>query len=89
MSWLLSILSSLIGSKVGRIIGVLGLTAIIVFISLTRARKSGVDAEKAKQAQATLDALRKRIAVDDTVARMPRADRRSELERWMRDGNAT
>lgn len=89
MSWIVTVLSALVASKVGRIVGVLGLTVIVALIALSRARQSGVDAEKSKQVAATLDALKKRIAVDDTVARMPRADRRRELERWMRDGSGS
>ncbi|RMF00176.1 MAG: hypothetical protein D6773_11880 [Alphaproteobacteria bacterium] len=81
MAW---VLSFLLGSRLGRLVGAIGLTAAVVLLVSLAAYRKGIKAERVRQKARQLNNIRKRMEVDDEVARMSRADRRRELERWMR-----
>lgn len=81
---MISVLSWLVGSKAGRITAVVAISLAMVGLALLRAFQKGEAAERAKQATATLDNIRKKVAIDEKVRSMPPADRRAELARWVR-----
>lgn len=80
---MLSILTWLTGSKPGRYAAAILLAIAAVILLLLQVRRSGVDAEKVRQAQASLTALRTRISTDDEITKMSPDARRAELARWM------
>jgi len=80
---MLGFLSWLLGSKTGRIIALCLLALAAGYLAYRQAFGSGVASEKSRQAQASLDALRNRISIDDQISKMSPADRRVELARWM------
>ena len=75
-------LAWLLGSKAGRITALSILTFGVVVLVLWQAFRQG---EAAEQAQASLEALRRRISTDDQISKMSTADRRRELARWVRN----
>ena len=78
-------LAWLLGSKAGRITALSILTFGVVVLVLWQAFRQGEAAEQAQQAQASLEALRRRISTDDQISKMSTADRRRELARWVRN----
>ena len=82
---MLSVLAWLMGSKAGRIASVVGLSLLAVGVALLIAYRKGIEREQLRDVQRSLDTLRKRIAVDDDIAKMSRADRREQLSRWVHD----
>lgn len=82
---MLSILAWLIGSKAGRIVAVITLGVIGAAFVVWSAFRKGEEAERAKQAQRTLQNIRERIATDEEVGRMSARERRDALARWVRD----
>jgi hypothetical protein len=81
---LTSALSWLVGSKAGRITALVILSSLIIATVLLRAFQAGQKTEQLKQAEASLKALRDRVATDETVRAMPRDKRKEELLRWAR-----
>jgi hypothetical protein len=84
MTWL-SLLGWLAGSRAGRVAAVVVLTLLMVAIAAAAAFRRGATLERAAQAAATLDHIRKRIASDDEIASLPAAERRDRLMRWATD----
>ena len=82
---ILTALSSLLGSKAGRIAAVVVLALASAALVLWQVFRKGAASEQTKQAQASLDALRRRISTDDELSKMSAADRRRELAKWVRD----
>jgi hypothetical protein len=79
-----SALSWLVTSKAGRITAAVLLSALIVAVVLLRAFQAGERAEKLKRAEASLKAVRDRVATDEAVRAMPRDQVKEELRRWAR-----
>lgn len=72
-------------SKVGRALAAgLGIAAAIG-LAIAKVFSAGKAAERAKQDQQSLDALRTRAEIEDKVARMPVSDRAKQLKEWSRD----
>lgn len=82
MSALLSVLAWLIGSKAGRITAVLALSGLMIVLAVWLAYRKGLASERTRQTQASLDNLRKRVAINDAVAKLPADKRREELAKW-------
>ena len=81
---MIGFLSWLLGSKAGRITALSILAVASVALVLWQIFRQGEAAEQARQAQASLEALRRRISTDDDLAKMSAADRRRELAKWVR-----
>lgn len=60
-----------------------GIAALVLAV-LWKARESGRDAERVRQQERDLEALRKRNTIDDEVAKTPDDRIRDELARWVR-----
>lgn len=88
MSALIGILSGLLGSRTGRVIAIVALALASAGLLLWRVFAAGKSSAQADATRATLDAVRKKVQIDETVARMSPADRRRELARWVRDDAA-
>lgn len=82
--WGLPALSWLVGNPIGRVVAIIGIAVMSVWIAYQIGRKDGIDRINAQQAQRNLDALRERVAVDDEIRKMPPAQRREELRKWVR-----
>lgn len=82
---MIGVLAWLTGSQTGRMVATIGLAALAVAAILWRAFAAGQNAEKAAQAQASIEALRNRIRTDDTIQKMDPSARRGELRRWLSD----
>lgn len=80
---MLGFISWLLGSKAGQYAAAIMLTIAAVALVFWQAFSKGAASEKAKQTQASLDALRARISTDDEIAKMSPDARRTELARWM------
>lgn len=83
---MMSVIAWLLGSALGRKIAVGLLIAGIVLFAVWRIYAAGRAAEKARQVQASLENLRTRIKVDDSIAKLSPDDRRRRLSEWVRDG---
>jgi type VI protein secretion system component VasK len=81
----MAILSWLLGSELGRKIAIGGAIAIGLLLAVWRIYAAGQSAEKAKQAQAALENLRKRMQSDDEISRLPAAARRERISEWVSD----
>ena len=81
----MAILSYLAGSKIGRVVILIILTAASMALTLRCVFSKGVEAERAKRSQASLDAFRTRIQTDDSITKLSGDARRAELARWVRD----
>lgn len=81
-------LAWLTGSQTGRTIAAIALGALAVAAILWRAFSAGQSAEKAKQAQAAIDALRDRIKTDDEIQKMGVDARRRQFRRWLSNDSA-
>lgn len=57
---------------------------IALLLIILESFRQGKDAQRRKQEQAAIDALRKRGRTDDEVAAMPDDKRRSRLSKWVR-----
>lgn len=79
-------LAWLMGTRLGR--WVMGMTAglVAIIVLLWQVFAAGRKAERADQAEQSLENLREREKTDDEVAAMPAADRRKRLREWVRDG---
>lgn len=82
---MIGLLSWMLGSKLGRYVLIGGLAAAGVGILLLRVYSAGRQREKARQAEASLLALRERVKVNDEIAKLPADERRRRIERWVRD----
>lgn len=83
-SALISIVSWLVASKAGRITALVLLSALILAAALLRAFRAGQDTEQLRQAEASLKAIRERVATDEAIRAMPRDQVKEELMRWAR-----
>lgn len=81
----MEILAWLIGSKVGRYVALGLLIAASIGVVLLRVYSAGKSAEKARQAEAALRALRERIKTDDEITKLSPTARRERLSRWVSD----
>ena len=81
----MSILAWLIGSQLGRMVAMGGLAALAIGIVLLSAFNKGVSRERARAAAKRLRNIKTRIKTDEKVRKMPVADRRRELNRWVRE----
>lgn len=81
---MLSIISTLIGSKVGRIALVVAITVATIFLILWQAYRKGAQGEQAKQLQRKVRSLQNMVVANDEVRRMDRASRRAYVEQWLR-----
>jgi hypothetical protein len=82
---MLGIVTWLVGSQVGRIVALVGISALGVAVAVWRIYAAGGTAERARQTEATLDNLRERIKIDDTITTLPADERRKRLEEWASD----
>jgi len=73
----------LIGTKLGRLVAEITLITAVVGIVLLRARQSGVEAERLKQLQKALEALRTRMKVDEEITQLPADERLRRLNKWL------
>jgi len=81
---LLSIFSWLVTSKAGRVTALVLLSALIIAAVLLRAFRAGQGTAQLKQAEASLKAIRERVATDEAIRAMPRDKVKEELMRWAR-----
>jgi type VI protein secretion system component VasK len=82
---MLSVLSWLIGSKVGRYLALGLLAAATVAVIVARVYSAGKRDEQLKQTQASLNAVRDKVKSDEAISRMSRADRTKRLrDEWSR-----
>ncbi len=81
---MINFFSWLLGSKAGRTTVLIILTLCVVALVFWQVFRQGKAAEQARQVQASLEALRRRVSTDDDLTKMSVADRRSELARWVR-----
>jgi hypothetical protein len=82
---MLSVISWLIGSKIGRYLALAGLAAATVGIILLRVYAAGKRDEQLKQTQASLNAVREKVKSDEAISRMSRSERTRRLrDEWSR-----
>lgn len=84
----LSIASWLTGSAVGRKVALSAIVVLAALYGVWRIYAAGKAAERARATQASLDALRKRVEIDNELSALPAAERRKRLERWVLDDGA-
>ena len=80
---MIGIVATLLGTKLGRYAALALLVAAVIGIALWRARQSGIEKERARQLQQSLENLRTRIKVDDEIASLPKDKRLVRLNRWV------
>jgi hypothetical protein len=80
----MGLIAFLIGNKMGRYIAGALLVLAMVGLVLLSVRRGGENAAKLARQLETLQAIRERIKVDETVRSMPVADRRDALRSWVR-----
>jgi hypothetical protein len=88
MTAVIGIISGMLGSRTGRTAAVILLAVMSAALLLWRVFAAGKSSAEVDATRATLDAVRKKVQIDETVARMSPADRRRELARWVRDDAA-
>lgn len=82
---MLSVLSWLIGSKVGRYVALFFLAAATVAVIVARIYAAGKHDEQLQQTQASLDAVRQKVKSDEAIRRLPASERRKRLlDEWSR-----
>ena len=82
----MGIVAWLLGSELGRKTAIYGAMALGVLFAIWRIYAAGQSAEKAKQAQAALQNLRKRMESDDKITSLSADDRKRQLSSWVSDG---
>lgn len=82
---MISVLGLLTGSAIGRKLALYGMIAFGVLLVVWRIFAAGKAAERAKQSQAALKALRTRVTVDDQISKLSAPERRDALRKWVRD----
>jgi len=82
VTFLLSALGWLTGSKVGRWVGIAALAVVAGLIAWRAAVASGERKAALEQAQASLSNLRERVSSDDAISRLPADVRRGRLREW-------
>lgn len=85
---MIGFLASLLGSKAGRTIVLVLLALASAAVAVWRIYAAGKANERAKGAQASLDALRKRVKSDDEISQLTPEARRERLSQWIRDGRS-
>jgi uncharacterized membrane protein len=80
----LPVLSWLIGNPIGRVVAIVGIVIMSLWLAFQLGRKDGVSRIRAQETVRNLDALRERIAVDESIRSMKPAERREELRKWVR-----
>lgn len=82
---MLSVLSWLIGSKVGRYAALFFLAASTVAVIVARVYAAGKNDERLRETQASLDAVRQKVKSDEAIRRLPASERRRKLlDEWSR-----
>ena len=81
---MIGLVARLLGSRTGRTVVLVLLALASAAVAVWRIYAAGRANERAKGAQASLDALRKRVKSDDQIASLPAAERRERLRQWMR-----
>lgn len=81
----MTVVAWLVGSKLGRYVALGLLFAAALGVLVWRIYAAGAAKERARQAEAALNALRTRIKVDDDISKLSDAQRRERLNRWVRD----
>lgn len=82
----MGIVAWLLGSELGRKVAIYGALVLGLLFAIWRIYAAGQSAEQAKQAQASLQNLRKRMETDDEITGLSVDQRRERLSRWMSDG---
>lgn len=82
----MGILAWLLGSSLGRKVALTGMAIMGVLFVVWRIYAAGKAAERARQAQASLENMRKRIQTDDEITKLSPDERRRRLAEWVRDG---
>lgn len=75
----------IITSSAGRKVAQWAAIAAFALAAIWRIYDAGKDAERGKQAEQSLEALRERNTINDEVAKTPDVALRDELSRWVRD----
>lgn len=78
-------LAWLSGSWLGRQIALLALFVVAVLLVVARIYSAGQARERAKQAEATIQAMKNRIAKDDEIRGLTPEQRRERLNPWTRE----
>jgi hypothetical protein len=81
---MMGILSFILVNPLGRKLALAGVVVMTAAVLLWRVYVAGQDHEKTKQMAQSLDAVRKRIEVDEEVAGLSPAERRARLAKWVR-----
>lgn len=81
----MGIVAWLLGSELGRRVAIYGALVLGLLFAIWRIYAAGKSAEQAKQAQAALENLRKRMQSDDEISSLPAAQRRERLSGWVSD----
>jgi len=76
--------SFLIGTKLGRIILVIGAFLLALFWAYISGKRTGAKREIGKQKVRNFRAAQKRVNSDAKIRTMPMAKRRAELAKWVR-----
>lgn len=77
-----TVLGFLTGSKIGRWVAIAGIVLVGAAYIIWAAKRSGANAEKAKQVAASLNNLRSRISTNDEIRALSPDARRDELRKW-------
>ncbi len=72
-------------SSIGKLVTKWGAIAATVGLAYWRIRESGRAAERADRAKETLQAAAQREKTRDEISKLPDADVRRELSRWVRN----
>jgi len=84
LSFGITALGWLSGSKLGRYTAIALIVGAAIAYALYSARRSGVEAERTKQALKSLKNLRTRIQTDDDIQSLDPVARRKRLREWAR-----
>lgn len=82
---MLSILTTLLGSTIGRYVIVAATGAMTIGLVLLRAMQWGAAREKSKVTEARLKELKNAAASNEEVSTLSRADRMRYADRWLRN----
>ena len=81
---MLTVVITWLSSTVGKTVAKWGVAVATAAAIYWRIYESGRSAEKAAEAQRDADTVTKRKSIDEKVGRMPDADVRDQLARWVR-----
>ena len=83
---MLTILSWMLGSSIGRKTTLVGLAVLMVLLILWRVYVMGQKSTRRKDLERTLGHLKERIHVTEDVINLNPDERRERLSRWVHDG---